>query len=418
MSSIEIRNAACLATPLGTSARRGREQGQIRRVRNAALRAEEGRIVFVGSESDYARDYAGKPAATTIDATGRTVLPGLVDCHTHPVWAGDRAEEIARRLAGESYASIAARGGGIAATVVATRAASDEELRTLVAGRLRRMLSCGTTTAETKSGYGLTAEQEIRSLRLLASLAAPDLPRLVPTLLAAHEVPPEYRDRRGEWVRIVADVLVPRCAAEKLALFCDVFCEEGVFTVEESRRILEAARDAGLGLRIHADELGRSGGALLAAQLRADSADHLLCIGREEIDALARGGTVAVLLPGTAWWMRSKPAPARALIEAGVPVAVSTDANPGTCNTESLPAAAAHACLDSGLTVEETLTGMTLNAAASLRLASEIGSLEPGKNADVILLDAPDDRHLLYHWGVNLVSTVVRGGRILLDRAS
>jgi imidazolonepropionase len=413
LPSIEIRNAACLATPLGTTALRGREQGEIHRVRNAALRAEQGRIVFVGSESDYAREYAGKPAATAIDATGRTVLPGFVDCHTHPVWAGDRAEEIARRLAGESYASIAERGGGIASTVAATRAASDEDLRSLVAGRLARMLSCGTTTAEAKSGYGLTAEQEIRSLRLLASLDSPDLPRLVPTLLAAHEVPPEYRDRRGEWVRIVAEELVPRCAAEKLAVFCDVFCEDGVFSVAESRRILVAARAAGLGLRIHADELGRSGGALLAAELLADSADHLLCIGREEIEALARAGTVAVILPGTAWWMRSKPAPARALIAAGVPVAVSTDANPGTCNTESLPAAAAHACLDSGLTVEETLTGMTLNAAASLRLASEVGSLETGKSADVILLDAPDDRHLLYHWGVNLVSTVIRGGRVV-----
>src|SRR6185437_15414344 len=192
-SSLEIRNAACLATPVGTSARRGRAQGEILRIREAALRAEGGVLVFVGSESDYRREFAGHPAATTIDATGRTILPGFVDCHTHPVWAGDRGEEIGRRLAGESYAAIAARGGGIAATVAATRAAGDDELRSLVAGRLARMLSCGTTTAEAKSGYGLTAEQEIRSLRLLASLDSPDLPRLVPTLLAAHEVPPEYR---------------------------------------------------------------------------------------------------------------------------------------------------------------------------------------------------------------------------------
>jgi imidazolonepropionase len=235
----------------------------------------------------------------------------------------------------------------------------------------------------------------------------------VPTLLAAHEVPPEYRQRRGDWVRIVADELVPLCAARNLARFCDVFCEEGVFTVEESRRILVAARAAGLGLRIHADELSRSGGARLAAELRADSADHLLCIGETEIQALARVETIAVVLPGTAWWMRSSPAPARAMIAAGVPVAVATDANPGTCNTESLPAVAAHACLESGLTVEETLTAMTLNAAASLRLAGEIGSLEAGKNADVVVLDAPGDRHVLYHWGVNLVSHVVRGGAIV-----
>jgi imidazolonepropionase len=411
--SLEIRNAACLATPLGNAAKRGRAQGEILRIREAALRAEDGVLVFVGSESDYRRRYAGRPAATSIDASGKTLLPGFVDCHTHPVWAGDRGEEIGRRLAGQSYASIAAGGGGIAATVAATRAAKDDELRALVAQRLGRMLSCGTTTVEAKSGYGLTEQEEIRSLRLLSSVGGSDLPRLVPTLLAAHEVPPEYRNRRGEWVRIVAEELVPRCAEENLARFCDVFCEEGVFTVEESRRILEAARSAGLGLRIHADELSCSGGALLGAELRADSADHLLCIGEKEIEALAAAGTVAVILPGTAWWMRSRPAPARAMIEAGVPVAVATDANPGTCNTESLPAVAAHACLDSGLTVEETLTAMTLNAAASLRLSSEIGSLEVGKSADVVLLDAPDDRHLFYHWGVNLVSAVVRGGSIV-----
>ena len=411
--SLEVRNAACLATPLGTTAKKGRAQGEILRIRDAAVRAEEGVLVFVGSETDYRRAYGGRTADVSIDAAGRTLLPGLVDCHTHPVWAGDRGEEIGRRLAGESYASIASTGGGIHATVAATRAASDEVLEALVRRRLDRMLSAGTTTVEAKSGYGLTAQQEIRSLEILSRLASPDLPRLVPTLLAAHEVPPEFRQDREEWVRIIAEDLVPRCARERLAVFCDVFCEEGVFTVEESRRILEAARASGLGLRLHADELARSGGARLAAELAADSADHLLRIGREEIEALAGAGTVAVLLPGTAWWMRSNPAPARELIEAGVPVAVATDANPGTCNTESLPAVAAHACLDSGLTVEETLTAMTLNAAASLRLASRIGSLEAGKDADLLLLDAPDDRHLIYHWGVNLAAAVVRGGRVV-----
>lgn len=336
-----------------------------------------------------------------------------MDAHTHPVWTGDRSEEIGRRLAGESYASIAARGGGILATVRATRAASDEELRAAVRGRLLRMLAHGTTTVEAKSGYGLTVEQEIRALTLLADLSDEPVPRIVPTLLAAHEVPPEYRTNRAEWVRVVAEELVPRCARERLARFCDVFCEEGVFTVEESRVILEAARGAGLGLRLHADELSLSGGAMLAAELKASSADHLLFIGEREISALAGSGTVAVILPGTAWWMASRRAPARALVEAGVPVAVASDANPGTCHTESLPAVAAHACLDSGLSVEETLTGMTLNAAASLDLAGEIGSLESGKWADVAILDAPDDRHLVYHWGINLVAATILRGRLL-----
>lgn len=415
--SVDIRGAASLATPLGSAARRGREQGEILRIRNPALRAENGVLLFVGTDADYRREYGGRPADVTVDAAGGTLLPGFVDAHTHPVWTGDRGEEIGRRLAGESYSKIAAEGGGILATVRATRAAPDDELSSTVRRRLRRMLEHGTTTVETKSGYGLTEKDEIRALRLLRALSEdPDLPAIVPTLLAAHEVPPELRDRRGEWVRIVAEEIVPRVADEGLARFCDVFCEEGVFTVAESRAILEAARRAGLGMRIHADELARSGGTLLAAELGAASADHLLFAGGEEIAALAASPTVAVILPGTAWWMRSRRAPARSMIEAGVPIAVASDSNPGTCFTESLAAVAPHACLESGLTVEETLTGMTLNAAASIGLADRIGSLEPGKAADVVVLDAPDDRHLVYHWGVNSVKTVVRGGRVVVQK--
>ena len=416
--SLDIRGAATLATPLGAGARGGREQREIRRIRQPVIRAENDVLVFVGSEADYRREYSGRPADVTVDAAGGTLLPGFVDAHTHPVWIGDRGEEIGRRLAGESYSTIAAGGGGILATVRATRAAPDDELSATVRARLTAMLAHGTTTVEAKSGYGLTVEDELRALRILKVLGGePDLPAIVPTLLAAHEVPPEYRELRGEWVRIVAHEIVPRAARGELARFCDVFCEEGVFTVAESRTILEAARRAGLGLRIHADELARSGGTLLAAELGAASADHLLFAGADEIAALARSGTVAVILPGTAWWMRSRRAPAREMIEAGIPVAVASDANPGTCFTESLVSVAAHACLDSGLTVEETLTGMTLNAAASLGLADRVGSLEVGKAADVLVLDAPDDRHLVYHWGVNLVRTVVRNGRIVSPRS-
>jgi imidazolonepropionase len=412
--SLEIRNIGCLATPLGSSSRRGKAQGEVRRIANAAVRAENGRLVFVGAESDYAREYAGRPADTSIDASGRAVIPGLVDAHTHPVWLGDRGPEIGRRLAGESYATIAAQGGGIHATVRATRAGTDEQLRAAVTRRLATMLAHGTTTAEAKSGYGLTEKDEIRALVLLKALQTDaSLPRLVPTLMAAHEIPPEFRENRAEWVRIVADEIVPRVARENLARYCDVFCEQGVFTVPESRRILEAARRAGLGLRVHADELALSGGAMLAAELKADSADHLLFIGEAEIAAMAASRTVAIVLPGTAWWMRSRRAPARALIEAGVAVAIASDSNPGTCCTESLAAVAVHACLDSGLSVEETLTGMTLNAAASLGLAAEVGSLEPGKSADLVILDAPDDRHLIYHWGINLAATVVLRGRVV-----
>ena len=412
--SLEIRNAACLATPIGKTARRGREQGEIRRIRNAALRAEDGVFTFVGSEADYSREFAGRPADVALDATGKTVLPGLVDAHTHPVWTGDRGEEIGRRLAGESYAAIAAEGGGIHATVRATRAASSSELGAAVSRRLARMVAHGTTTVEAKSGYGLTVVSELDALRLLRDLGAREgMPRIVPTLLAAHEIPLEHRDSRGDWIASIVREILPKAAGEGLARFCDVFCEQGVFTVAESREILTAARGLGLGLRLHADELALSGGTLLAAELFASSADHLLFIGEAEIAALARAGSVAVILPGTVWWMRGRKAPARALIAAGVPVAVASDSNPGTCNTESLASVAPHACLDSGLSVEEALTGMTLNAAASLGLAGQIGSLETGKSADAVLLDAPDDRHLVYHWGVNLVAAVVMRGSVV-----
>jgi imidazolonepropionase len=409
--SLEIRNLACLATPLGASARSGIAQRELFVLSHASVRCEEGRITFVGTEAERASARFPR-AEAEIDGTGKTLLPGFVDAHTHPVWAGDRASEFARRLAGESYAAIAASGGGIAVTVEATRRAPRKQLSASTLARLRRMASHGTTTAECKSGYALDVEGEIATLQILRDLRKQATLRIVPTLLAAHEIPPELRGNRREWIRRIVEEILPRASRDGLAEFCDVFCEEGYFTVEESREVLCAAARLGLGLRIHADEFARSGGSLLAAELSAASADHLLCIGDREIEALRASGTVATLLPGTAWWLRSRKAPARALIEAGVPVAVATDANPGSCNTESLPAVAAHACLDYGMTVEETLTAITLNGAASLRKAGDRGSLEIGKSADLTLLDAPDYRHLVYHWGVSLVSHTVVKGRV------
>jgi imidazolonepropionase len=409
-SALEIRNLAQLATPLGREALRGAAQGEILVVEGAAVRCEGGRIVFAGREADLRGRFP--KAMREIDGTGKTLLPGFVDAHTHPVWAGDRAAEFARRLAGESYASIAAAGGGIVATVEATRRASREALAAATRSRLLAMRRSGTTTAECKSGYALDVDGELRSLEILRDLAREEIVEIVPTLLAAHEVPVEHRGDRGPWIRAIVDEILPRAAERGLARFCDVFCEEGVFTVEESRAILGRARALGLGLRIHADELAASGGARLAAELGAASADHLLFIGATEIAALARAGTVATLLPGTAWWLKSRRAPARALIEAGVPVAVATDANPGSCNTESLPAVAGHACHDYGMTIEETLTAITLNGAASLGLAADRGSIEPGKRADLVLLDAPDYRHLVYHWGASLVTHTIVGGRV------
>lgn len=410
-ASLDIRNISCLATPLGSHGRRGPAQAELRVLAGAAVRCEGGKIVFAGTEAEFRSRRFAAPDRE-IEGTGRTLLPGFVDAHTHPVWAGDRASEFARRLAGESYASIAASGGGIVATVHATRRATRDELLDSTRARLAAMRRSGTTTAECKTGYALEAEGEIRSLEILRELAGEGIVEIVPTLLAAHEIPLERRSDREGWVREIAEEIVPRAAQGGLARFCDVFCEEGVFTVEESRRILAGARDRGLGLRVHADELALSGGARLAAQVGAASADHLLFIGDEEIALLSASATVATLLPGTAWWLRSRKAPARALIEAGVPVAVATDANPGSCNTESLPAVAGHACHDYGMSIEEAVTAITLNGAASLGLAADRGSIEPGKRADLTLLEAPDYRHLVYHWGLSLVSCTVVGGRV------
>jgi imidazolonepropionase len=414
MTSLAIRNIGSLATPLGTSARRGRDQGSILRVPDAAIRAENGRLVFVGTEADYRREYAGRPAAEELDAGRRAVIPGLVDAHTHPVWLGDRGVEIGRRLAGESYSAIAAEGGGIQATVRATRAGSDEELREATAARLGRMLAHGTTTAEAKSGYGLTVEEELRQLRLLRDLSgSPGLPRLIPTLLAAHEFPPEFRDDRAEWVRIVADSIVPRAAEERLAAFCDVFCEQGVFSVDQSRRILGAARELGLGLRIHADELADSGGAQLAGELHARSADHLIFASDAGMEALARAGCVATLLPAAAFYLRlGRFAPARALLEAGVPLALASDVNPGGGLSPSLPFAMALGCFGMGLSLEQALVAATVNAAYSLDVHEQVGSLELGKRADLLVLRSERLLDLL-RVGVAAIRTVVKDGRIV-----
>jgi imidazolonepropionase len=415
MSELLVTGAAELATPLGRSARAGREQGAVRRVARGEVLCRDGRIVFAGSEQERRARFGGLDVVPRLDARGGTVVPGFVDPHTHLPWAGSREHDFARRLAGASYQEIAAAGGGILSTVAATRRASEEELAALVRDRLDLMLRWGTTTAEAKSGYGLSHPDELKQLRALRRVA--DHPvTLVPTLLAAHEVPPEHRASsagRARYLDLVCDEIVPACAGEGLARFCDVFCERGVFTVAESRRVLESGARHGLRPRLHADEFVDSGGAALAAELGALSADHLMAVTAEGIAALAGAGVVAVLLPGTSFFLLAhRYAPARALVEAGVPVAVGTDCNPGSCNTESLPAVLTLAVFELRLSVEEALTAVTLNAAASLGLAGEIGSLEEGKAADLLVLEAPNLLHLAYHWGVNPVRAVVKRGAV------
>jgi imidazolonepropionase len=408
-----IHNLAEVATPHGSTPRRGAEQGQVHRLRGAEVLCQDGRILFVGPPEERLRLWGECPEAARLDGRGGTLIPGFVDPHTHLPWAGTREEEFAARLAGKTYQEIAAAGGGILSTVASTRRASEEELTGFVLRRMDRMLAWGTTTAEAKSGYGLTLGDELKQLRAIRRAAESHPVDLVPTLLAAHEVPPEHRQERGRYVDLICDEIVPATAEAGLARFCDVFGERGVFSAEESRRVLEAGARHGLAPRLHADEFVDSGGAELAAQLGALSADHLMAVSDAGIEALAGSGVTAVLLPGTSFFLMKKTyAPARRLVAAGVPVALATDCNPGSSHTESMPMIVVLAVLQLGLTIEESLTAATLNAACSLGLGAEIGSIEPGKRADLVLLDAPNLLHLAYHYGINPVAAVVKDGRV------
>ncbi len=381
---------------------------------------EDGLVAFAGTDPEFVRLYGEAPALgeRVLDGSGNTAVPGFVDAHTHLPWEGFREDEFNRRLKGETYAEIAVKGGGILATVSATRAASEETLRRNVRQRLDLMLKHGTTFCEAKTGYGLDLPNEKKQLRALLSAAKGHPVGVAPTALPAHEVPPERRGSdalRRRYVEECRAEILP-ALADGGARFVDVFCEEGVFSLEESRTILEAGKALGLAPRIHADELTPLGGALLAADVSALSADHLLYATDEGIDAMAKAGVVATLLPGTSVFLRmNRYARARRMVERGVAVALGTDCNPGSSYTESLPAVAFLASVGMGLTAEEALTAMTLNAAASVDEAKVRGSLEPGKRADVVLLDAPSLEHLVYHWGVNLVTDVFAGGEHVIS---
>lgn len=413
MSELLIHDVSEIATPLGAASRRGADQRRIERRAGADVLCRDGRIAFVGSSEDRVRRFGELPEAPRLDGSGKTLVPGFVDPHTHLPWSGSRAREFARRLAGVSYQEIAAEGGGILSTVRTTREASRDDLVEAMLGRMDWMLRLGTTTAEAKSGYGLNLPDEIKQLEAIRDADARHPVDLAPTLLAAHEIPPEHREHRERYVDLVCEEIVPAVAEAGLARFSDVFCEKGVFSADESRRVLRAGAEHGLRPRLHADEFVDSGGAELAAELGALSADHLMAVSDAGIDALASGGVTAVLLPGTSFFlMKDVYAPARRLIEAGVPVALATDCNPGSSHTESMPMILTLAVFQLGLTVEEALTAATLNAAACLDLADEIGTVEEGKRADLLLLDAPDLFHVAYHYGVNPVETVIKNGRV------
>jgi imidazolonepropionase len=384
-------------------------------VPGGAVACAGGRVVRVGPEADLAREVTLAPGGRRLDARGGVVVPGFVDAHTHLLFAGSRVAEFERRARGVSYEQIAAEGGGIRATVRATRAASLEDLVAVGRARLDLLLSLGTTTVEVKSGYGLDVETEIRTLEATARLAREHPIGVVPTCLGAHELPDEYRDRREAFVAMVRDELLPEVARRRLARFADVFCERGVFTVPEARAVLTRARDLGLGVRLHADEFADTGGASLAAELAAASADHLLFASDEGLDRMVEAGVVMTALPTTALFLRvGRFARARRVLDCGGTVALATDWNPGTSMTPSLPLATTLACTQMGLTPAEALAAITRGGAASLRL-DDVGRLEPGMRADLVVLDLPDYRALPYFFGVNHVAAVVKDGRVVRE---
>lgn len=416
VATLLIEHASELVTVAGPPGpRAGAAQSDLGIIQDGALAAgADGRIVAVGTTAQVRASVALDPEALVLDAGGRAVLPGFVDCHTHAVFAGDRADELAQRLQGAEYLEILARGGGILSTVRATRAATQEELVERGAGFLAEMLRHGTTTVEIKSGYGLTVEDELKMLRAIRALARQGPMGVVPTFLGAHAVPREFRGRADAYLGLVVGEMIPRVAREGLARFCDVFCERGAFSLEQGRRVLEAGRTHGLTPKLHADQKTALGGAHLAAEMGAVSADHLEHATEEGIRALARAGTVAVLLPGAAFMlMESVQVPARRLLQAGVPVALATDFNPGTSPILSMSMVVGLACLQRLLTPAEAVVAATLNAAHALGLGHEVGSLEPGKRADLVILDAPSHLHLPYWLGRNLVRTVIKDGRVV-----
>jgi imidazolonepropionase len=374
-------------------------------VNGAAVAIRDGVVVWVGAADAVPPEHRG---AEELDVDGRAALPGFVDAHTHLVFAGDRSDEFTRRLAGDRYEDILAAGGGIHATVTATRAAPFDDLVDGAIARLGRMLASGTTTVEAKSGYGLTVADEVRILEATAAAGNRSPVDVVPTFLGAHI--PDRGVPAADYVDLVIEEMLPACAP--LARFCDVFCDEAAFGVDDSRRVLEAGAAHGLGLRVHADQLGRSGGAALAAEMGAASADHLDHATPEDAAKLAATGVVAVLLPAASFSMRSQQAPGRMLWDAGVTIALATDCNPGTSNVESMGFVVAVACLDMGLSPDEAVWAATRGSARSLGL-DDRGAITPGRVADIVILDAPSHHHIPYRPGSNLVWKVVKRGTVV-----
>ncbi len=405
-----IKNIGLLATPTGTVAQKGEAQGQIQFIADTYIVMKDGLIEEIG-KAGTAKGWTGGASDTVIDAQGLLATPGLVDAHTHLLFAGWRQRELAFKLQGLSYLDILAKGGGILHTVEQTRKASVDELIRQGINSLDIMLAHGTTTCEVKSGYGLTTEAELKSLRAIRQLGEIHAVNVVPTFMGAHAVPVEYKGRSAEYVRLLCEEMIPLVAQERLAEFCDVFCETGVFTVAESEQILECGKRCGLMPKIHAEEITTLGGAELAGKVKAISAEHLIHADDKGLAAMAAADVIAVLLPGTSFYLGEAFARAKEMIEQGIAVAVASDFNPGSCPNESLQIPMNIACLKYRLTPEQVLTAATLNGAAAVNRSGLVGSVEPGKQGDIVIWNAPDLNFLFYHWGVNQVKTVVKRGQ-------
>lgn len=409
-----IHSADMMATMKGHSERPARGEGmsEIGLIYDGAVAIREGKIIAVGTTQEVLAGGWLGPETVQISAQGKVVTPGFIDPHTHALYAGSRENELSLKIKGVSYLDILKQGGGILATVRSTKLATDEEIKAQTGRRLQTMLSLGTTTAEVKSGYGLTLVEEMRALRLIKELDSELVIDLVATFMGAHAVAPGYSEE--EFTNYLVDEVLPEIAAHDQAEFCDVFCEPGVFSVSSSERILAKAKQLHFKLKIHADELAAAGGAELAAKLNVISAEHLLQASDEGIAALAKQGVIAVLLPATSFNLaKNTYARAREMIKAGVPVALATDSNPGSSPTESMPFVLTLACLYLRLTPEEALTAATINAAHAISRADQAGSLEVGKQGDVLILDIPNLNYLPYHFGSNPVGTVIKRGRVV-----
>lgn len=414
-----IKNASELVTCSGFKAKQGREMQDLHVIEDGAVVVQDGIIASVGTTETIFQQYNEstllKSGFDVIDARNKAVLPGFVDSHTHFVFGGYRAEEFSWRLRGDSYMDIMKRGGGIVSTVRATKKASRHELLDSARKRLNSMLGFGVTTVEGKSGYGLDRDTEIKQLEVMADLAPKHPVDIVKTFLGAHAVPADYKGKEDQFIDFMIDRVMPEVAERRLAEFCDIFCEENVFSIDQSRRLLHRAQAFGLKPKLHADEIVQLGGAELAAELGAVSADHLLQASDRGIRRMAESGVVATLLPGTAFSLKAPYARARYMIEQNCAVALASDLNPGSCFTESIPLIIALATLYMGLTPEETVTALTINGAAAVDRADVIGSIDPGKSGDLVVLEFPSYQYMPYHIGVNTVEKVIKKGNRVFD---